>query len=153
MASAAYPKSGGSPASDVDKPTRSGPGEVILAVDDNANVRAAVVVQLRALGYEVREADNGHAALAILERDEKIDLLFTDMVMPGGLNGKELAIKARARRPDLKVLFTSGFPGTTPSSGPELDNSDVLLSKPYRRDDLEKAVREMLGAGARSASI
>ena len=96
----------------------------------------------------MREADNGHAALAILERDEKIDLLFTDMVMPGGLNGKELAIKARARRPDLKVLFTSGFQGTTPSSGAELDDSDVVLSKPYRRDDLAKMVRDMLDAGA-----
>ena len=73
-------------------------------------------------------------------------LLFTDMIMPGGLNGKELATKARGKAPDLKVLFTSGFPGQ--SSGPEtrFDDADVLLSKPYRKSDLAKAVEEILTA-------
>jgi signal transduction histidine kinase len=127
---------------------RSSAGEVILAVDDNAEVRGTVVFQLKQLGYQVREADNAHAALAILDAGEKIDLLFTDIVMPGGINGKELATKARLKRPDLKVLFTSGFPGTGMSNGAELEDSDVLLSKPYRRHDLAKAVREMLAAQA-----
>jgi CheY-like chemotaxis protein len=129
-------------------PARSSAGEVILAVDDNAEVRGTVVFQLKQLGYQVREADNAHAALAILDAGEKIDLLFTDIVMPGGINGKELATKARLKRPDLKVLFTSGFPGTGMSNGAELEDSDVLLSKPYRRHDLAKAVREMLAAQA-----
>src|SRR5262249_26330037 len=76
-------------------PDRRDDGGVILAVDDNAEVRTAVVNQLRELGYSVREADNAHAALAILDSGERIDLLFTDVVMPGGVNGKELASRAR----------------------------------------------------------
>jgi CheY-like chemotaxis protein len=130
------------------QPLRASAGQVILAVDDNAEVRGSVVFQLRALGYDVREADNAHAALAILDGGERIDLLFTDVVMPGGLNGKELATRARLKRPDLKVLFTSGFMGTAMSNGAALEDCDVLLSKPYRRHDLVKAVRDMLGAEA-----
>jgi CheY-like chemotaxis protein len=117
---------------------------VILAVDDNAEVRAAVVGQLRDLGYRVREADNAHTALEILDSTETIDLLFTDVIMPGGVNGKDLATKAKAKRPDLKVLFTSGFPSASLTNGTELDADDVLLSKPYRKHDLAKAVHEML---------
>jgi CheY-like chemotaxis protein len=119
---------------------------VILAVDDNPNVRATVVMQLQGLGYRVREADSAHRALEILDSADRIDLLFTDMIMPGGLNGKELATKARSKRPDLKVLFTSGFPGQ--STGPEtrFGDTDVLLSKPYRKRDLAKAVEEVLAA-------
>jgi PAS domain S-box-containing protein len=119
---------------------------VILAVDDNPDVRATVVMQLQGLGYRVREADSAHTALEILDGTDRIDLLFTDMIMPGGLNGKELATKARGKRPDLKVLFTSGFPGQ--STGPEtkFDDTDVLLSKPYRKRDLAKAVEEILTA-------
>jgi hypothetical protein len=64
--------------------------------------------------------------------------------MPGGLNGKELATKARSKRPDLKVLFTSGFPGTSTGPGTKFDDGDVLLSKPYRRHDLAKAVEQIL---------
>jgi PAS domain S-box-containing protein len=131
-----------------EQPARAGAGEVILAVDDNHDVRSTVVIQLRDLGYEVREAENAHAALAILDSGEKIDLLFTDMVMPGGLNGKELATKARLIRPDLKVLFTSGFPGTMSSNGTGLEENDVLLSKPYRRRDLAEALRTMLSEAA-----
>jgi CheY-like chemotaxis protein len=150
MASTAHRPSHRSQESDItpDKPARSAAGEVILAVDDNADVRRAVLFQLKQLGYEVREADNAHAALAIINSDEKIDLLFTDMVMPGGMNGKELATSARARRPGLKVLFTSGFTGEPTSKGTELEDCDVLLSKPYRRDDLAKALRDMLDTDA-----
>jgi PAS domain S-box-containing protein len=119
-------------------------GEVILAVDDNAAVRATVVMQLKELGYTVREADGARAALQIINSPDKIDLLFTDVVMPGGMNGKELAVEARRRRPDLPILFTSGFPGTSQDDGIRFDECDVLLSKPYRKKDLARAVREML---------
>ena len=119
---------------------------VILAVDDNPDVRATVVVQLQGLGYRVREADSAHGALEILDSTDRIDLLFTDVIMPGGLNGKELATRARTKRPDLKVLFTSGFPGTATGPGTSFDDGDVLLSKPYRRNDLAKAVEELLTA-------
>jgi PAS domain S-box-containing protein len=119
-------------------------GEIILAVDDNPSVRATVVRQLRGLGYGVREADGPQAALDILEGGDDIHLLFTDMVMPGGINGKELATKAREKRPDLKVLFTSGFPGASLTDSGALDACDVLLSKPYRKHELAKALQEML---------
>ncbi len=117
---------------------------VILAVDDNPHVRATVVVQLQGLGYRVREADSARGALEILDGTDRIDLLFTDIVMPGGLNGKELATQARSKRPDLKVLFTSGFPGTSSGPGTRFEEGDVLLSKPYRRHDLAKAVEAVL---------
>ena len=121
-------------------------GEVILAVDDNAGVRAMVTMQLKELGYRVIEADNAHAALKIIESSAPIDLLFTDVVMPGGMNGKELAVKARLKRPSLKVLFTSGFPGTSVGNAAQFDDSDVLLGKPYRKRDLASALRRVLSA-------
>jgi CheY-like chemotaxis protein len=118
--------------------------EVILAVDDDPAVRATVVMQLEKLGHTVLEADGAEAALRIIASPARIDLLLTDVVMPGGMNGKELAILARHHRPGLPVLFTSGFPGTFQDNGILLDDDDVLLSKPYRRRDLARAVREML---------
>jgi PAS domain S-box-containing protein len=117
--------------------------EVILAVDDDDDVRRAVVVQLRALGYQVVEAASASAALKILDGGQKVDLLFTDIVMPG-MNGKELAVQARAMRPALKVLFTSGFPGGSSGTASELDTGDALLSKPYRREHLAKAIHQAL---------
>ena len=118
--------------------------EQILAVEDNPEIRATVVRQLRDLGYRVHEAGNANAALQILDGTERVDLLFTDMVLPGGLNGKELALKARAKRADLKVLFTSGFPGTSDRGEVSLEPNDVLLSKPYHKRELAKAIAEAL---------
>jgi PAS domain S-box-containing protein len=132
------------PAPALRTPKNVGGGEVILAVDDNAAVRATVVMQLKQLGYTVREADGALAALQIINGPDKIDLLFTDVVMPGGMNGKDLAVEARRRRPDLPILFTSGFPGTSQDDGIRFEEHDVLLSKPYRKQDLARAVREML---------
>jgi PAS domain S-box-containing protein len=120
--------------------------EVVLAVDDNADVRTAVVSQLTDLGYQVVAAENGEAALRKLESGIAVDLLFTDVIMPGGMNGKELAKRALEMRPDLKVLFTSGFPGTARSSGLDLEPGDALLGKPYRKRDLAQRVRRILDA-------
>jgi CheY-like chemotaxis protein len=123
---------------------RAQPGETILVVDDNRDVRLAVCTQLASLGYKVHEADSGHAALERLET-LRVDLLFTDMIMPGGLSGKDVADRARTKFPGLKVLFTSGFPGKTFADGStELQPADRLLSKPYRKTDLARAVRELL---------
>ena len=116
--------------------------KVILAVDDSAAVRALAVTRLTALGYHVLEADGGAAAMAQIEGGA-IDLLFTDITMPG-MNGKQLATLARAKCPKLKVLFTSGFAGSLLSGSTELELGDRLLSKPYRRNDLARAVCEAL---------
>jgi two-component system, cell cycle sensor histidine kinase and response regulator CckA len=131
---------------------QTGAGEVVLAVDDNAEVRATAVHHLRALGYNVLEAASAQSALEILNTGEKIDLLFTDIVMPGGVNGKELATRARRLRPGLKVLFTSGFPGNSLSNGGELDPADALLSKPYRNHELALALQKMLGSHSTMAN-
>jgi CheY-like chemotaxis protein len=122
----------------------SGAHEVILVVDDDAAVRATVIMQIERLGYAVREADGAQAALLIIDGPERIDLLLTDVVMPGGMNGKELAVEARLRRPGLPILFTSGYPGTSRDNGVAFAADDVVLGKPYRRRDLARALRQVL---------
>jgi CheY-like chemotaxis protein len=119
-------------------------GAVILAVEDNADVRTTVVRQLTELGYVVREADSAHAAWRILEEDDRIDLLFTDIVMPGAVNGIELATAAKERHPHLRILFTSGFTGGPPIDGELLERGDILLSKPYAKGELEEALGQIL---------
>ena len=121
-------------------------GEVVLAVEDKASLRRVLVTQLGELGYTVLEADTGASALEILRLAGRIDLLLTDIVMPGGMNGHELAQRAAAVRPDLKVLYTSGFPNGVSGHGPSLKPGDLLLSKPYRRDELAQSVRAALAA-------
>ena len=119
-------------------------GKVVLVVDDNPHVRATVVIQLTDLGYEVIEADCASDALAKLESAQRVDILFTDIVMPGDMNGRELAVQARVRRPGLKVLFTSGFPGAWLANSKDVDPGAPLLTKPYRRRDLAKALHDLL---------
>lgn len=125
-------------------PLRKGQ-ETILVVEDNSDVRLTVAKQLVDLGYTVVEAGNARAALAILKNpDVKIDLLFTDLIMPGGMNGDELARAAAAARPGLKVLFTSGYPGSALRDGDRLADGEHLLSKPYRKQELARKLAEIL---------
>ena len=119
-------------------------GETILVVEDNDKLRAVAVQQLTELGYRVLAADGVPAALRILEQPEAIELLFTDIVMPGGVNGIELAQSAIALRPQLKVLLTSGFPQARIGEGPVQVSGRRLLGKPYRRNELAQLVREAL---------
>jgi len=121
-------------------------GAVILAVDDNPDVRTTAVKNLKALGYQVLEADCANRALEELDSGTKIDLLFTDIIMPGGINGNELAKLARIKRPGLKVLYTSGFPGTQIGGTVEIETDAPLLNKPYRRNELAKLVADVLDA-------
>jgi CheY-like chemotaxis protein len=120
--------------------------ETVLAVEDNEGLRRVLVRQLKDLGYRVLEAADAQAAMEILRRDEKIDLLFTDIVMPGGMNGSELARSAETLRKDLKVLFTSGFPEAAFGTNGALPPGAVLLGKPYRKDELARRLRESLAA-------
>ena len=118
-------------------------GETILVVEDDPRVRRVTVARLKELGYEVVEADGGPAALDLLDAEPALDLLFTDVVMPGGLTGFDLAERARARRPDLKVLFTSGYaaPDTIRQGRGETAH---WLHKPYTRADLAWKLRDVL---------
>ena len=116
----------------------------ILVVDDNPDVRGVVVKQLTGFGYSVMESQDGPSALDIIRRDETIDLLFTDIVMPGGMTGVELAREARKLRPLLKILLTSGFAETTVQNHSQQGETINILSKPYRRQELARKVQEVL---------
>ena len=118
----------------------------MLLVEDDDLVREYAREQLLALGYRVLVARSGAEALAMIGQDAGIDLLFTDVVMPGGINGRQLADAARAQRPDLPVLFASGFPENALTRNGRIDAGVVLLAKPYRRADLARKLREVLGA-------
>lgn len=115
--------------------------EAVLVVEDEPMVREHAVGLLRRLGYQVTEAANGPEALDVLRGDERVDLLFTDVVMPGGMNGVELADEARVLRPGLHVLFTSGY---TDDAADGVDFHGQLLHKPYKREVLAQRVREAL---------
>ena len=117
--------------------------ETVLAVEDNEGLRRVVVRQLKELGYRVLEAPGGAAALKILEQ-EPVDLLFTDIMMPGGMSGYDLAKNAAARWSSLKVLLTSGFPETKLNGNGNASVKMHLLTKPYRKNDLASALRKAL---------
>jgi CheY-like chemotaxis protein len=118
----------------------TGRTELILTVDDNPTVLATAVLQLEALGYQTLTAHNAESALEMLDRDTKVDVLFTDIVMPGAMNGKELAKLARIKRPGLKVVYASGFPGIEATAGIDVDLDAPLITKPYRKSDLERVL-------------
>jgi PAS domain S-box-containing protein len=121
--------------------------ETILVVEDNPNVRKTVIRQLHDLGYRTVEADSGASALQLVKDGLQFDFLLTDVIMPGGLTGYQLADELRADRPDLCVLFTSGYTDLATASGQQ-ERKDPLLSKPYRKHDLGRAVRAVLDAPA-----
>jgi CheY-like chemotaxis protein len=117
----------------------------ILVVEDNPDVRKVVCQLLRDFGCAVIEAANAAAALTILESDETIDLLFTDIVMPGGMAGTDLALVARKMRPEIKTLLTSGFAEASIREQPRFKEIGDILSKPYRRQDLARKLLEIVG--------
>ncbi len=119
--------------------------EVVLVVEDEEAVRALTAEGLRDLGYQVLAADGGEEALKLLDRHPTIKLLFTDVVMPR-MNGRQLADEARKRRPDLKVLFTTGYTRNAVVHNGTLDADVRLLSKPFTLERLAQAVRDMLDA-------
>lgn len=118
--------------------------EHILVVEDDDLVRSNLAAQLSILGYTVTEARSGHEAIELLKSIDKIDLLFTDVVMPGGMNGQHLAQNARDLHPTLKVLFTSGYTENAIVHNGRLDVGAHLLSKPYRRQVMAAKVRAVL---------
>src|SRR6202171_1342644 len=123
-----------------------GGNETILIVEDDHLVRTFVVGQIQSLGYVTLSAVNADEALVIISSAQTIDLLFTDMIMPGSMNGRQLADEALRSRPTLKVLFTSGYTENTVIHYGRLDAGVLLLAKPYRKSDLALMIRSALGA-------
>jgi CheY-like chemotaxis protein len=121
-------------------------GEIILVVEDDEDVRANTSTMLRELGYRVLAAPDGPSALTLLEGRSDVDLLFTDIGLPGGVNGRQLADHARLRRPDLRVLFASGYARNAIVHQGRLDPGVELLSKPFTLTQLATKIRQMLKA-------
>jgi signal transduction histidine kinase len=123
------------------------PGEVVLVVEDDSMVLRLAVQLLTRLGYQTLEAHDAPEAIAIMERGGRIDLLFTDVVLPKGMNGTALARAAQGRRPGLKVLYMSGYTANAIVHHGVLDKGVHLLTKPFRKVDLARKVRQVLDDG------
>jgi CheY-like chemotaxis protein len=121
-----------------------GGSETILLVEDEPLVRQYARAQLRDLGYRVIEAGDGPAALEIIRQRAEIDLLLTDIVMPGGLPGRQLADEAVKARPGLRVLYTSGYTEDAILHQGRLNPGVLPLAKPYRRPEFARKVRAAL---------
>jgi CheY-like chemotaxis protein len=120
-----------------------GDGELILVVEDNDKVREATVSRLESLGYAVLEAKTGPEATTLLESGEPIALVFSDVVLPGGMTGYDVAEWVRSMKPGVKVLLTSGY-SDMPLAVSEVVREIEVLGKPYTREQLACALREAL---------
>jgi CheY-like chemotaxis protein len=135
------------PATEPEVPVSSG-GETVLLVEDEELVMRYAREQLGTLGYRVITARSGAEAIRLLDTRPDIDVLFTDVGLPGGIGGKQVAEAARASRPDLPVLFTSGFPEEGIVHHGRLDAGVSLLRKPYRRVELAARLKQVLSTPA-----
>jgi PAS domain S-box-containing protein len=120
--------------------------ETVLVVEDDAMVRKYVLTQVESLGYTTLEAANAAEALTLIDANPTIDLLFTDVIMPGSMNGRQLADEAVRRRPALKTLYTSGYTENAIVHHGRLDSGVLLLAKPYRKAELARMIRMALGS-------
>jgi CheY-like chemotaxis protein len=124
-------------------PTIPSGSELILVVEDDLRVRRVAVARLKDAGYRILEASNGTEALILFGQNPDIALLFTDMVMPGGLAGDKLAEEIRRLKPDIRVLFTSGY-ASPQIAGDRLSENEIWLKKPYTARELAIRLRELL---------
>lgn len=125
-------------------PERAEQGETVLIVDDEATIRMLVSEILQDLGYDTLEASDGLTAQRIIQSDARIDLLITDVGLPGGMNGRQLADAARESRPDLATLFITGYAENAALSHGHLGSGQHVLTKPFAMDDLAARVRDLL---------
>ncbi|HVR67296.1 MAG TPA: response regulator, partial [Verrucomicrobiae bacterium] len=138
-------KDGPSSAKSIDPQAEAPHGsETILLVEDDAQVIDLVTTQMESLGYHVLTAANGPHALKILAEENSVALLFTDIVMPGGMNGRQLAHAALQIRPAIKILYTSGYTQNAIVHQGKLDQGVHYLAKPYRRTELAQKLRQIL---------
>jgi CheY-like chemotaxis protein len=120
--------------------------ETVLVVEDDPLVRKYVVTQVQSLGYTTLEAANATEALAVIDNHRDVDLLFTDVIMPGPMNGRQLVDEAVRRRPTLKTLYTSGYTENAIVHHGRLDPGVLLLAKPYRKPELARLIRIALAS-------
>ncbi len=127
-------------------PQETGVGEVVLVIDDEPTVRMLIVEILQESGYRAIEAHDGPSGLKILQSDQQVDLLITDVGLPGGMNGRQVADAARTTRPDLRVLFVTGYAENAAVGAGQLDAGMAVITKPFAMAALGGKVREMLEA-------
>ncbi len=128
-----------------------GKGETILVVEDDAEMRSVAKRMLTALNYQVLEAEDAPSALSLLEKSTGVDLLFSDVVLPSGMNGVDLVRKARQHHDGLKALLTSGYLAEFPGRADSSDLGAELIKKPYRKRALARKIREVLAASPDAA--
>ncbi len=121
-------------------------GETVLVVEDDPNLRTLVVKMLHDLGYEVLDAADGNSALAAMAQTSRINLLLTDVILPGGMSGPEIAAEAGSRLPGIKALFMSGYPRDAVTRQSRMDDGVLLLEKPFRKVEFARRLREALAA-------
>jgi len=133
-------------AASVEPIVRAKPGESILVVEDNVDVRRLGVAALEQLGYRVLQAPDGHSALRLLDDNGslRVDAVFSDVVLPGGLSGPELVDRIRSSRPGIPALFTSGYTPDSVGAHPRLAADRRMLMKPYRIEALASAIRRTI---------
>ncbi len=124
---------------------RAEDGQTVLVVDDEPTVRMLVTEVLEDLGYTAIEAADGAAGLKVLRSDVRLDLLVTDVGLPGGMNGRQVADAARVARPDLKVLFITGYAENAVLSHGHLDPGMHVLVKPFAMEALASRIKELIG--------
>jgi CheY-like chemotaxis protein len=133
-----------------ERPVRGG-HEIILCVEDDSEVRQFVTIQLQSLGYKTIIAADAAEALAIAGRGTPFDLLFTDIVMSGSMNGRQLAERMMEERPALRVLFTSGYAFGAVHAPGRAGQGIPMLTKPYRKAELARMLRRCLDPAVDSA--
>jgi CheY-like chemotaxis protein len=128
------------------KPTHAEAGATVLLVEDELALRMVIVEVLSDLGYTVLEAGNSQSGLQIVESDARIDLLLTDVGLPGGMNGRQLADAARKRRPDLKVLFLTGYAESIAAGNDGMEQGMEIMTKPFALEQLVAKVKGMISS-------
>jgi CheY-like chemotaxis protein len=131
----------------LERPAAAAPpgGRTILVVEDDPDVRRLSTEALGDAGYRILEASDGQTALGILKDGHEVDLLFTDLVLPGGVDGIGVAEQARAMCPNIKVLFTTGYSYNAAKRTNGIEETADVLAKPFRKTELIRKIREVLG--------
>jgi CheY-like chemotaxis protein len=125
----------------------TGTGEAVLVIDDEPVVRMLIVDVLEELGYTALEAGDGPEGLEVLQSKARVDLLITDVGLPGGLNGRQVADAARVLRPELKVLFITGYAENAVLNHGHLEHGMQVVTKPFVVEDLARKIRAILSDG------